>query len=203
MLCRYFADCQALAISVPDHRLTGAKERATSLQKVTLPLWQQVHGTAALSADLTSVASALRTMAESLTGALGQAEPGATVPASRISYNLVQAAMRQRDFYYNVSLPHYEHESIQETGITRYATPAVDVEAHNSRYRPCVDVLLFLRANEIGTSVTLPWRTLCTVIAKPTVREASAVSVTCCHQEQLGLHSDTCGMGGMSSQLVS
>ena len=38
----------------------------------------------------------------------------------RSRYNLIAAAERQRDFYYNVSLPHYRHHSFLCTAVDRW-----------------------------------------------------------------------------------
>ena len=40
--------------------------------------------------------------------------------ASEISYNLEEAVLRQRDFYYNVSLPHYKDNVFIHLAINRY-----------------------------------------------------------------------------------
>ena len=39
---------------------------------------------------------------------------------SDISYDLEDAVMRQRDFYYNVSLPHFKDSSFLTGAINRY-----------------------------------------------------------------------------------
>ena len=39
---------------------------------------------------------------------------------SRISYNLAAAVLRQRDFFYNVSLPHFRDTGFLEKAVERY-----------------------------------------------------------------------------------
>ena len=39
---------------------------------------------------------------------------------SRISYNLEAAVLRQRDFFYNVSLPHFRDTGFLKNAVTRY-----------------------------------------------------------------------------------
>ena len=39
---------------------------------------------------------------------------------SRISYNLEAAVLRQRDFFYNVSLPHFRDTRFLENAVKRY-----------------------------------------------------------------------------------
>lgn len=113
MLCSYFADCEARGISPPDHALVTSAEAKERLASETLPLWQHAYGGAALSIDLTSVDEALRSMGHSLKGRGTGDSPSGDIPASLLSYNLVAAAMRQKDFYYNVALPHYEYSVMQ------------------------------------------------------------------------------------------
>jgi hypothetical protein len=106
---------KALGIDQTTH---SAVDRHTQLLTQTLPLWQSLHGDSALCVDLSTVEDVQHSMAESL-AAHGITCDKGVLPASKIPYDLVQAALRQKDLYYNVSLPHYEYESFQSTGISR------------------------------------------------------------------------------------
>ena len=50
------------------------------------------------------------------------ADAAADLPESSLSYDVAAAALRQKDFFYQVSLPHYSLSFVRERAVERYAT---------------------------------------------------------------------------------
>ena len=51
-----------------------------------------------------------------------KADAAFALPASKLSYDIAAAALRQKDFFYQVSLPHYGLSSFRKRAVQRCAT---------------------------------------------------------------------------------
>lgn len=122
---RYFADWQVMCAAVPDFVYPECAPDP------------HVHTAGGLHADLSSRDAALQAMWASLQEALplpaGPYDPAAPLPPSQLSYDVAAAAARQSDFYYQVSLPHYQDETFLRAAVARCNVPtcrAVPAAAH-------------------------------------------------------------------------
>lgn len=118
--CRYFSDWQRLAGSVPDFVFPDPPS-----QQPASP------GSFPLHVDLSSKAAALAGMRLSLANSLPAADtrgdtsgagPIGSVPAaaaSQLEYDVASAALRQRVFFYQVSLPHYRDKVFIQGAVKR------------------------------------------------------------------------------------
>ena len=95
MLCpkRYVSDCQELLGCIPNHRFYGNEQKAQIL-------WAQ------------STQEPFEVSYEDI--------PVETEFSSRLSYDIVTASNRQKEFYYNVSLPHFKVTSFLQSSLSRY-----------------------------------------------------------------------------------
>ena len=97
----YHKDCRQVVGMVPDHKLRidrhdfdGAIQRAQAL-------WEQLYPEEPFTIDFDASVDPPQYM-------------------SRIGYDLVGASGRQKDFYYNVSLPHYTDDKFLNAALWRY-----------------------------------------------------------------------------------
>eukprot|EP00892_Ulva_mutabilis_P007882 jgi/Ulvmu1/5466/UM023_0002.1 len=111
---RYFSDWQDIAGLVPDYTFPD-KDAITAATRDNK-----------LDVDLSSKKAALASMWQSLWEAISvptSTYPVLTegaLPASRLSYDVAAAALRQKDFFYQVALHHYQMHTFVEAAITRY-----------------------------------------------------------------------------------
>ena len=95
----YSKDCIAIVNKVVNHTIRSKKEYQKALTR-SRELWERHWGSK-----------------ESFTL---QDERGISKFHSKITYNIIDAASRQKDFYYQVSLPHYRDTKYLDVGILRY-----------------------------------------------------------------------------------
>ncbi len=102
MLCPqlYHADCALICGSAPDHKL-HATATVSQARFEARKVWEEDYPDEPFDASPSSVRTDV------------QYRPKST-------YNLVEAAQRQKAFFYNVSLPHYEDERFLKTAVCRY-----------------------------------------------------------------------------------
>ena len=76
--------------------------------------------------------------------------PGAEGFRSKITYDIVNAAMRQGAFYYQVSLPHYKDREFMADGIVRYKMfLALKKENKDKFIVPCYDIDLAWHTHQV------------------------------------------------------
>eukprot|EP00892_Ulva_mutabilis_P007881 jgi/Ulvmu1/5465/UM023_0001.1 len=118
VLCptRYFSDWQEITGSVPDYKFPDlAAPTAATTEN-------------GLHVDLSTKADALQSMWRSLERAISlpsrtyNVDHLAKLPTSCMSYDVASAALRQKVFFYQVSLPHYGLQSFIHSAIARYIT---------------------------------------------------------------------------------
>jgi hypothetical protein len=98
----YHRDCMNLFGHVIDHQLFSDKDRAKKLQK-SRSLWQDKYPRVPFEVDFRS--------------------PPALDPGwepSRLSYNVLGATTRQKEFQYQTSLPHFRDKQFLNFALTRY-----------------------------------------------------------------------------------
>ena len=123
ILFRYYVDCRNLIGKVPAFNFFKApSETHLSAGEAA---WGKMHPDLPFHINYDSFDTAVVDMLESLSSAL-KISPTATpeealrsVPASSLSYNLEDAAQRQKDFFYQVALPHYRDAQFIESAINR------------------------------------------------------------------------------------
>ena len=95
MLCpkQYASDCQELLGCVPNHRFCGNEQKAQRL-------WAQ------------STQEPFEVSYDDI--------PVETEYSSRLSYDIVSASNRQKEFYYNVYLPHFKVTPFLQSSLSRY-----------------------------------------------------------------------------------
>ena len=103
MLCplKYAADTQAVIGFIPDHKFFILKQEKQAVVNKSKELWQK-HTSEPFDLKLETVSEEYQDF------------------DSLITYNILEASDRQKEFYYNVSLPHFIFESFLETAIERY-----------------------------------------------------------------------------------
>ena len=111
----YEKDCKNVVDTIVDHQLVSGKERETLL-KHTLSVWKQEYPLEPFELGLSGTGSV-----EGASGDAGFAggDHSASEP-SKISYDVVSAASRQKVFFYQVSLPHYRDTRFLTYSLGRY-----------------------------------------------------------------------------------
>ena len=120
---KYISDCKALVGSVINHKLKTLNEYESDKKKSKI-LWENKYPDVPFDVDIT------RKMH-------GSAELGFE---SKIAYDVIAAAGRQKEFFYNVSLPHYKDPKFLQQGKDRYQKMLyLKQEAPNQYLVPCYD----------------------------------------------------------------
>ena len=110
----YHSDCVMLCGSVPDHKLhTAATVQQAKFE--AKKLWESKYQDEPFDVDLDNVKPDLQ-----------------YIPKS--SYKLQEAVVRQKAFFYNVSLPHYLDERFIKTSIGRYKQFMILKKNHQREY---------------------------------------------------------------------
>lgn len=69
----------------------------------------------------------------------------------RFAYDIESAALRQKAFYYQVSLPHYELTHFQEGAISRYKMFLSLKKAHPGHFLvPCYDIDIAWHTHQVS-----------------------------------------------------
>lgn len=77
---------------------------------------------------------------------------GAITYQSKCTYDLLQAAIRQSSFYYNVSLPHYKDATFLTKAFERYKKYLLLTKKHPSSFLvPCYDIDLMWHTHQLMT----------------------------------------------------
>ena len=97
----YRKDCRHVVGMVPDHKLRIVKHEVEEASQRAQALWEQLFPEEPFTIDFNASVDPPQYM-------------------SRIGYDLVGAAGRQKAFYYNVSLPHYTDAKFLDTAMHRY-----------------------------------------------------------------------------------
>ena len=120
-LHRYFGDWQRRSATVPDFKFPRLPKRGSSPDDPPEALNHRPD----LEVDLSCKRTALEGMWRSLGEALPLPSPtykanaAVALPASKLSYDVVAAALRQKDFFYQVSLPHYRLGAFRRRAVQR------------------------------------------------------------------------------------
>ncbi len=106
MLCplQYAVDLQKVVGKVIDHAFPTTRRDDRTRKATTKSTWEKLYKGNPFEIDLNADYT-------------NSAPPRYQ---SKISYNLEQAIVRQRDFFYNVSLPHYMDEGFLQNALERY-----------------------------------------------------------------------------------
>ena len=104
MLCplKYAADVQAAVGMIPDHKCFILKHQKESLMHIAKTIWQ-TRTSEPFDVDFDSVGDNSETQYDSV-----------------FTYNILEASDRQKDFYYNVSLPHFMFQPFLKNACKRY-----------------------------------------------------------------------------------
>lgn len=131
---RYFTDWQGRSATVPDFKFPRLRKRTSSpdaqhIKYSATDASPEAHNhNLDLEVDLSSKSAALQSMWHSLGAVVPLPSPtytadaAADLPESSLSYDVAAAALRQKDFFYQVSLPHYSLSFVRERAVERYAT---------------------------------------------------------------------------------
>ena len=125
----YVRDCQIVCGSTVDHSLTPTWDEAR-----TEELWTEAYPDHPYRVDITREEPYIDT---------------SNIP-SKLGYNLEEAAARQKVFYYQVSLPHYQDDQFIENGIQRYRKFLELKQCYPENFIvPCYDVDVVWHAHQV------------------------------------------------------
>ena len=127
----YERDCREVVSTLVDHKVLVGEQRTRGLARAK-NLWTTSYPNEPFEVDLTaSVANALAF-------------------ESQIRYDIAAACGRQRVFYYQVSLPHYEDKKFLTRGLERYKQHIMlKQENPDLLFVPCYDFDLIWHAHQV------------------------------------------------------
>ena len=126
----YVRDCLNVVGKKINHTLRKAKDYEKALRTSEV-LWSRLYPTEPFHFDYTQ-SHGLRF-------------------ESIIHYNIIDAAVRQKSFYYQVSLPHYRDKKFLEWGLVRYKKFIyLHQQLPNEFLVPCYDIDLFWHAHQVN-----------------------------------------------------
>ena len=134
----YSRDCVEIVNTVVNHTLKSAKDYQKALQK-SQNLWHQMYASERepFQLDLT-IPFDQRVLNDF---------------KSKITYNIVEAASRQKVFYYQVSLPHYKDRKYLDSGMIRYKKFLyLKQKLPDEFIVPCYDIDLLWHTHQLN-----PW----------------------------------------------
>ncbi len=98
---RHAEDCLNLVKKIPLHKLHIIKTEREHARIVTKAIWEAMHPEEPYDADYANI-------------------PKDYTYDSKLSYDVSAASERQKDFFYNVSLPHFGLTTFLKTAVERY-----------------------------------------------------------------------------------
>ena len=134
----YSRDCVEIVNTVVNHALKSSKDYQKSLQK-SQALWQQLYQNdhEPFQIDLSAPYD----------------EKAVSYFRSKITYNITDAATRQKVFYYQVSLPHYKDKKYLDAGMIRYKKFLyLKKQLPGEFIVPCYDIDLLWHTHQLN-----PW----------------------------------------------
>lgn len=132
----YEEDCKATVGLTVNHRLLSEKEREKALD-ITKQLWSSLYPDEKFELELSSSGD-------------GATTDIVLEEASKINYNVIEAAKRQRVFAYQVSLPHYTDRLFLKRAVERYQK-MLYLKLQNPRVFlvPCYDIDLIWHTHQL------------------------------------------------------
>ena len=131
----YERDCQEIVQTVVDHTLKSKTDYEKALTK-SRQLWMQ------------------RYQKEEEPFSIDYCGEKGHVYESKITYNIIEAASRQKAFYYHVSLPHYRDTKFLETSLERYKKFLhLKQELPDEFIVPCYDIDLIWHSHQLNPRV--------------------------------------------------
>ena len=128
----YEKDCNEIVSTLVDHEILVGEKREKGLKKAKA-LWKELYPTEPFEVDL-------------------KTDPVSNVPyfKSRIQYDIAAACSRQRGFYYQVSLPHYEDGKFLTRALERYKQHLMLKQKNPDMFLvPCYDFDLIWHAHQV------------------------------------------------------
>ena len=127
----YEKDCNEVVSTLVDHKILVGDQRTRGLERARI-LWKGLYPSEPFEVDLT-------------------APVGETLDfESRIEYDISAACVRQRVFYYQVSLPHYGDKMFLTRALERYKQHLVlKQENPDLFFVPCYDFDLIWHAHQV------------------------------------------------------
>ncbi|ESO91289.1 hypothetical protein LOTGIDRAFT_153720 [Lottia gigantea] len=127
----YAKDCLAICGKIIDHKLRSKQERADGLEE-TQHLWDQEYPNDKFVISLDAVIDIPE------------------IYYSKISYDIVAASLRQREFYYQVSLPHYKDLKFISHSVLRYKKFLYLKKCYPGMFIvPCYDIDLIWHSHQL------------------------------------------------------
>ena len=129
----YQKDCHVLVGCIIDHKLMTHSERSKSLEKAH-KYWQEMYPNDPWQIDLHGE----------------NVNPKYTSTQRKIYYDVAAAVSRQKVFFYQVSLPHYEDHHFLQSGVIRYKK-YLYMKKHNPGHFlvPCYDIDLIWHSHQL------------------------------------------------------
>ena len=127
----YEKDCNEIVSTLVDHKILIGEKRKKGLEKA-MALWKELYPSEPFEVDLTA--------------------PVSNVPdfKSRLQYDIAAACSRQRAFYYQVSLPHYEDKKFLTRALERYKQHLMLKQQNPDMFLvPCYDFDLIWHAHQL------------------------------------------------------
>ena len=127
----YEKDCNEVVSTLVDHKILVGEQRTKGLNRARI-LWKELYPSEPFEVDLTT--------------SVGD------VPdfESKIEYDIAAACDRQRVFYYQVSLPHYEDRKFLNRALERYKQHLVLKQQNPDLFLvPCYDFDLIWHAHQV------------------------------------------------------
>ena len=127
----YEKDCNEVVSTLVDHKILVGKKRTKGLERARI-LWKELYPSEPFEADLSTYVD--------------------NVPdfESKIEYDITAACSRQRVFYYQVSLPHYEDKKFLKKALERYKQHLVLKQQNPDMFFvPCYDFDLIWHAHQV------------------------------------------------------
>ena len=135
----YSKDCIAIVNTVVNHTIRNKKEYQKALTK-SRELWEHLWG----SEEPFTLEFGLPYLYDERAGGTFD---------YKITYNIIDAASRQKAFYYQVSLPHHRHPNYLDVGILRYKKFLyLKQQLPEEFIVPCYDIDLIWHTHQLN-----PW----------------------------------------------
>ena len=127
----YEKDCKEVVSTLVDHKILVGKKRTRGLERARI-LWKKLYPSEPFEVDLTTYVRHVLDF------------------ESRIEYDITAACDRQRVFYYQVSLPHYEDKKFLTKALERYKQHLVLKQQNPDLFFvPCYDFDLIWHAHQV------------------------------------------------------
>ena len=128
----YERDCNEIVSILLDHKILRGEQRQKGLVKAKA-LWEKLYPGEPFEVDLTAAADNAQDF------------------KSRIEYDIAAACARQRVFYYQVSLPHYEDKKFLTKAMERYKLHLrLKRDNPGTFLVPCYDFDLIWHAHQVN-----------------------------------------------------